>query len=180
MRQIRNGAWRDAFFLLLSVVVVAPAQLSIVIASAAAQSEPGVFAVLPPSGDPAADLAAIQAALAKAKAWQAMQPKGADGLSAKVEVVLAPGTYDLCPDGGTPAAWGAGKFCLRLNGWENLAFRGTHGETTIMLLNRTRDTRRRIGHATSRSQTLLSICRPLHSRRARSRRFTPTAERWLQ
>ena len=135
MRQIRNGAWRDAFFLLLSVVVVAPAQLSIVIASAAAQSEPGVFAVPPPSGDPAADLTAIQAALAKAKAWQAMQPKGADGLSAKVEVVLAPGTYDLCPDGGTPAAWGAGKFCLRLNGWENLAFRGTHGETTIMLLN---------------------------------------------
>src|SRR5262249_49705199 len=50
---------------------------------------------------------------------RAMQPKGADGLSAKVEVVLAPGTYRLCPDGGTPAAWGAGKFCLRLNGWEN-------------------------------------------------------------
>ena len=135
MRQIRNGAWRDAFFLLLCVVVAAQAQLSIVIASAAAQSEPGVFAVPPPSGDPAADLAAIQVALAKAKAWQAMQPKGADGLSAKVEVVLAPGTYGLCPSAGVPATSPGGHYCLMLNNWENLVVRGTGQETNIVLLD---------------------------------------------
>ena len=54
--------------------------------------EAGVFRVPPPTGDPPADLAAIKAAIANAKTWQAGQPKEADGLAAKVEVVLAPGT----------------------------------------------------------------------------------------
>jgi hypothetical protein len=78
----------------------------------------------PPTGYAAADLAAIQAAVADAKAWQAGQPKGADGLAAKVEVVLAPGTYSLCPAGtSTPAPpqGGGGQYCLLFNNWENLA-----------------------------------------------------------
>ncbi|HKD26570.1 MAG TPA: hypothetical protein VKC66_11790 [Xanthobacteraceae bacterium] len=100
--------------------------------------EANIFAVPPPTGDPAADLAAIQAAVAKAKAWQASQPKGADGLAAKVEVVLAAGTYVLCPSGSAtpaPPQGGGGQYCLQFINWENLVFRGTRDDTRIVLLD---------------------------------------------
>jgi hypothetical protein len=95
----------------------------------------GVFAVAPPTGDAIADLAAIEAALAQAKTWQGSQPKGADGLAAKVEVVLAPGTYGLCPTGGTPAPAQGGHYCLLLNNWENLVLRGSGRATSMVLLD---------------------------------------------
>jgi hypothetical protein len=105
---------------------------------AASARDAGVFDVPPPTGDAAADLAAIRAAVANAKAWQAGQPKDADGLAAKVEVVLAPGTYSLCPTGtSTPAPpqGGGGQYCLLFNNWENLIFRGSGHETKIVLLD---------------------------------------------
>src|SRR5215467_1720586 len=107
-------------------------------AIAASATEANAFLVPPPTGDPAADLTAINAAVAKAKAWQAGQPKGADGLAAKVEVLLAPGTYALCPNGtATPAPplGGGGQSCLQFTNWENLVFRGTRDETRIVLLD---------------------------------------------
>jgi hypothetical protein len=101
MRQIaRRASGRGALGLLLLAALGLPADLST--AFAAARGDDGIFSVAAPTGDPAADLAAIEAARAKAKAWQARQPKGADGLAAKTEVVLAPGTYGLCPTGGNP------------------------------------------------------------------------------
>jgi hypothetical protein len=98
----------------------------------------GVFQVPPPAGDPAADLAAIEAAVMKAKTWQAGQPRGVDGLAAKVEVMLAPGTYSLCPTGSStpaPPQGGGGQYCLQFVNWENLVFRGTGHETRIVLLD---------------------------------------------
>jgi hypothetical protein len=103
--------------------------------TAIAASEAGIFSVPPPTGDAAADLAGIEAALAQAKTWQAGQPKGADGLLAKAEVVLAAGTYELCPSGGTPAPRQGGHYCLLLGNWENLVLRGTGSETRIVLLD---------------------------------------------
>jgi hypothetical protein len=101
-------------------------------------SEANVFRVPPPTSDPAADLAAIKSAIANAKAWQAGQPKEADGLAAKVEVVLAPGTYALCPSGSAipaPPQGGGGQYCLQFINWENLVFRGTGHDTKIILLD---------------------------------------------
>jgi hypothetical protein len=98
-----------------------------------------VFSVPPPTGDPAADLASIQAIVASAKAWQSGQPKGVDGLAAKVEVVLAPGTYALCPIGSStplpPGGGAGGQYCLQFINWENLVFRGSGHETRIVLLD---------------------------------------------
>jgi hypothetical protein len=96
------GGWL-ACCRILTVALLAALATTVMLATAFAASAPdaGVFAVPPPTGDPAADLAAIETAVATAKTWQAVQPKGADGLAAKVEVVLAPGTYSLCPTGGT-------------------------------------------------------------------------------
>jgi hypothetical protein len=123
----------------LTVALFAAFSTTLMPASATARSVPeaGVFRVPPPTGNPATDLAAIEAAVAQAKAWQGGQPKGADGLAAKVEVVLAPGTYGLCPNGGTPAPpqGGGGQYCLLFNDWENLAFRGTGDDTRIVLLS---------------------------------------------
>jgi hypothetical protein len=101
-------------------------------------ADANAFLVPPPTGDPAADLAAIRVAVSNARARQAGQPKGADGLAAKVEVVLAPGTYGLCPAGtSTPAPpqGGGGQYCLLFNNWENLVFRGSGHETRIVLLD---------------------------------------------
>lgn len=97
-----------------------------------------VFAVPPPTGNPAADLAAIEAAVTEAKTWQVGQPKGSDGLAAKVEVALAPGTYGLCPTGSAspaPPQGGGGQYCLQVINWENLVFRGTRHDTRIVLLD---------------------------------------------
>jgi hypothetical protein len=107
-------------------------------ALAGSDADDGVFRVPPPTGDPAADLAAIKAAVANAQTWQAEQPKGADGLAAKVEVVLAPGTYALCPAGtSTPAPpqGGGGNYCLQFIDWENLVLRGSRHATRIILLD---------------------------------------------
>jgi len=106
-------------------------------AFAAFAHDTGVFRVPSPTGNPAADLAAVKAAVAEAKAWQAGQPKESNGLAAKVEVVLAPGTYELCPTGtSTPAPpqGGGGQSCLQFTNW-NLVFRGTGDETRIVLLD---------------------------------------------
>jgi hypothetical protein len=102
--------------------------------TASAQPEVGFFRVPPPTGDPAADLATIETTLANAKAWQASQEKAPEEPAAKVEVVLAPGTYNLCPTG-TPAAQGGGNCCLHFVNWENLVFRGSGDETKIVLLD---------------------------------------------
>jgi hypothetical protein len=121
---------------LLAVLATPPVTLAT--AFAASAHDANIFRVPPPTGDPAADLAAVKAAIANAKAWQAGEPKGADGLAAKVEVVLAPGTYELCPTGtSTPAPpqGGGGQSCLQFTNWENLVFRGTGRETRIVLLD---------------------------------------------
>jgi hypothetical protein len=134
MRRIaRPASGRAAFVFLFLAALGLPADLST--AFAAAPGDAGIFSVAAPTGDPAADLAAVEAALAKAKAWQAGQPKGADGLAAKTEVVLAAGTYRLCPTGGNPPPRGAGRYCLQLNDWENLVFRGTANATKLVLLD---------------------------------------------
>jgi hypothetical protein len=131
------GGWL-ACCRILTVALLAALATTVMLATAFAASAPdaGVFAVPPPTGDPAADLAAIETAVATAKTWQARQPKGADGLAAKVEVVLAPGTYSLCPTGGTPPPQGGGgNYCLLFNNWENIVLRGTGHETRIVLLD---------------------------------------------
>ena len=125
---------------LVTVVVSAALAVAVTVATvfAASAHDAGVFAVPPPTGNPAADLAAIKAGVAEAKTWQIGQPKGSDGLAAKAEVVLAPGTYALCPTGtATPAPpqGGGGQYCLQFINWENLVFRGTGHETKIVLLD---------------------------------------------
>jgi hypothetical protein len=123
---------------LLAVAFIAALAATAALTTAFADSDAGVFHVPPPTGDPAADLAAINAALADAKAWQASQEKAPDELAAKVEVVLAPGTYNLCPAGSStpaPPQGGGGSYCLQFIGWENLVFRGTGRETKIVLLD---------------------------------------------
>jgi hypothetical protein len=55
-----------------------------------------------------------------------------------VEVVLAPGTYNLCPAGSStpaPPQGGGGSYCLQFIGWENLVFRGTGRETKVVSLD---------------------------------------------
>jgi hypothetical protein len=131
LRDVRHLSKAIATMAIIVTTIGAGAQFPTAVAAA----EPGVFAVPPPTADPAADLAAIQAALAKAKAWHAAQPKGEDGLSVKVEVALAPGTYNICPTDGAPATSPGGHYCLMFNNWENLVFRGTGHETSIDLLD---------------------------------------------
>jgi hypothetical protein len=125
---------------IVTVAVGATLAITVTLATFAVSArDGGVFEVPLPTGDPAADLAAIKGAIAKAKAWQASQPKGPDGLAAKVEVVLAPGAYSLCPTGtSTPAPPQGdvgGQYCLQFSNWENLVFRGTRDRTRIVLLD---------------------------------------------
>jgi hypothetical protein len=126
--------------LILTITLLPALVMPLVLGSTLTGSahEASVFPVPPPTGDPAGDLAAINTAVAKAKAWQASQPRSADGLAAKVEVVLARGTYALCPTGSStpaPPQGGGGQYCLQFTDWENLVFRGTGDETRIVLLD---------------------------------------------
>jgi hypothetical protein len=141
-----KAIWLCAMVCRLSLALIGTALVLAALATSAALvaafsgsvPEAGIFRVTPPSGDPAADLAAIKAAVANAQAWQAGQPKGVDGLAAKVEVVLAGGTYALCPTGSAtpaPPQGGGGQYCLQFINWENLVFRGTRDETRIVLLD---------------------------------------------
>jgi hypothetical protein len=125
----------------LAAAFLATLATSVTLPAAFADSEAGVFHVPPPTGDPAADLASIETALANAKAWQAGQQKGQKGpdkLAAKVEVVLAGGTYALCPAGSStpaPPQGGGGSYCLQFIDWESLVFRGSGKKTKIVLLD---------------------------------------------